>query len=72
MSEVKYKSMVDHVYIEVVPSHYVGYDNPAVTIRVKRDMEEWKQEALRGEIADAILRWGAITGHAFKAEIKPQ
>lgn len=68
---VKYKSIEDHVYVEMVPSHYTGYDNPVVTVKVKRDMEEWKQEALRKEIGQAILRWGAITSHHFKAEIKP-
>jgi len=68
---VKYKNIEDHVYIETVPSHFTGYDNPAVTVKVKSSMDEWKQEALRKEIGEAILRWGAITSHQFKAQIKP-
>jgi hypothetical protein len=69
-NEPKYKNMEDHVYIETRPSNWVGLDNPHVTVTVKRDMEEWKQKALQREIADALFRWGAITQHKFKAEIK--
>jgi len=70
MSEVKYKSMEDHVTIETRPLNWTGLENPKVTVVVRRDMEDWKQKALRDEIASALLRWGALTEHRFKAEIK--
>jgi hypothetical protein len=70
MSNVKYKSMEDHVSIETRPLNWTGLENPKVTVVVRRDMEEWKQRALQTEIACALFRWGAITQHHFKAEIK--
>lgn len=66
----EYKSIEDHVTIETRPSYWTGLDNPKVTVVVKRDMEEWKQKALQDEIGAALLRWGALTQHHFKAEIK--
>jgi hypothetical protein len=66
----EYKRMEDHITIETRPVHWTGLDNPKVTVLVKRDMEEWKKKALQDEIAAALLRWGALTQHKFKEEIK--
>ena len=70
MEKVKYKTIEDHIYIETVPVRFVGYDNPQVTVKVKRDMEDWKQVALKREIGDALLRWATITSTPLKSEIK--
>lgn len=65
----KYKTMIDNTHIKYVPESFVGYDNPYIEITLKRGIDEWKAEALRREISDAILRWGAITKFIFKTEI---
>ena len=61
--------MQDFIRIKTVNAEWVGYDNPSVEVTVKSSMDEFHKNALRQEIAAALLRWGAITQFRFTPEI---
>lgn len=66
-----YKSIEDHIHVQFVPSNHTGYDNPQVTVVIKRDLNEFEIKALKSCLGEALLRWSALTQQPFKAEIKP-
>lgn len=68
---VKYKNAEDHVFIKTVPENWTGYDNPTVEVTVKRPLSDFQERALKSVMAEAILRYSALTQTPLKAEIKP-
>jgi len=72
MTDVKYKSMKDHISIKYVPSDYIGYDNPQVEITLKRGKyNEYDEKVIKSCIEEALYRFGAISQKPFKTEVKP-
>lgn len=64
--------MEDHVGIKYVPEKYTGYDNPYVEVTLKRGKyDDVHEKMIKSVIAEALLRFGAMSQIPFKAEIKP-
>jgi len=62
--------MEDHISIKFVPENWVGYDNPQVEVTLKRGKyDETHERMLKSCIAEALLRFGALSQIPFKAEI---